>query len=169
MKFGALIVSVVSRTEKARERLAFISVLRVQSRENREIQQPRMLFLVQFGFQITRHHPPSVNPNQSPRLKSSLTAVPGSRPIDILTLTRLAHSNSILLHTLSAYLSPSCHGSRAQRYAPQMDFALTRLPEDPGQLLIRNVLPARIVSFEEIYGRDSVNGCVDLHGASIPH
>jgi hypothetical protein len=78
--------------------------------------------------------------------------------IDIDIVTRLAHSNSILLHTWSACLSPSCHGPRLQRYVPQIDLALTRLPEDLGQLLIRNVLPALIVSLEEIYGRDSVNG-----------
>jgi len=63
----------------------------------------------------------------------------------------LAHSNLILLHTLTAFSSLSCHGSRVQRHVPQIDLALTRLPEDPGQLLVRSVLPALVVILEEIY------------------
>jgi hypothetical protein len=64
----------------------------------------------------------------------------------------LAHSNLILLHTLTTFSSLLYYGSRVQRYVPQIDLALTRLPEDPGQLLVRSVLPALVVILEEIYG-----------------
>jgi len=76
----------------------------------------------------------------------------------------------ITIHYTSTYrvCVHSVHQPRFQGNGPQINLTLTRMPEDPGQFLIRDVLPAVVVCLEKFFADTTVSGEVELSGAQSP-